>query len=603
MKKQALKIFALTIILTVTVILAASCSAISGLMGGACDHEGYLTRVSARAADCATEGWDAYEACSHCGYTTKVSIEPLGHIYGEYIPVDNGTHYRVCARNSDHRITEPCSGGNADSASLPICEFCNSEYSFKIRAGNSDYGYRALAEYPSGDKMQQLYRALTATAEGFLVNDSHISPENGYYVIGEYDLTEYSLSTDEAMAVWKVFYVSTPAYYWLDASVVTRGDSTLVLTIADDYANGAYRRECDVAIEEMRDECSALIDDGMTDLEKAMVITEYIVKNIEYAYESDGKTPVDDMWAHSMTGFAMRGFGVCEAYAKSFMYLCELNGVECIIGTGYGKNEAHAWNYVQLDGEWYGADITWTDNSGDEAVFDYFGLSAKSIFADHTSHSSTVLNSDFIYKTPDLADKDIDPTALYKNGEYVGMYMSIDSAFLAMTDPSAEYEINIGYFSFMVGSPVHSVTATKTPDVKKLTVTGKNQFVGEEYLDNNSVLALPPSFTLDCDLVLKNVRVEQVGTGAKGEINLSGNTLTLDGKSVQIIPRITGLDAGSILHVNTQGKSYMTGGVNIYSLVSDDDMSVFGADSYIKYSNTDDYYTQNGAKVRIENKT
>ena len=565
-------------------------------------HEHTLVNGDAKMVTCTTEGWPAYEYCTQCSYTTKEIIEPLGHAYGEYVSIGNGTHYRVCANNPAHKLTELCSGGSSSDGNLPKCEFCKGEYDFAVRPGNTSYGYHALGSYPSGKGMQSLYREMTATAEDFFTSDKDIAAEGAYHVIGEYDLTKHNLTLNEAMAVWKVFYVSNPAYYWLDASVVTRGDTTLVLTIADDYASGAYRRTCDAAIERIKNECAALVTDGMTDLEKAMIITEYIIKGMYYAYEDDGITPVDDMWAHSMAGFAMHGSGVCETYAKSFMYLCQLNGVECIIGSGMGRGEAHAWNYVKLDGEWYGADITWTDNSGEVAVYDYFGLSDASIHSDHISHSSTDFDSKFIYECPTLATKDIEPTALYKSGAYVGMYKSIDEAFAAMTDENAEYEINIGYFSFMVGAPVHSVASASTPNVKKLTVTGANQVLGENYLDNNSIIVLPESFALTSDVTFKNLHVK-AAENKGSEIKLQGNTLTLVGNSVILESRVIGTENDSAVAILTVDKAYLVGGVNVYRLTSEDHKTVFGTDSSIKNANFTQYYTQNGAKVKIENKT
>ena len=43
----------------------------------------------------------------------------------------------------------------------------------------------------------------------------------------------------------------------------------------------------------------------------------------------------------------------------------ELN-IPCVLVSGIGTNsagetEAHAWNYVQLNGAWYAIDVTWDD--------------------------------------------------------------------------------------------------------------------------------------------------------------------------------------------------------------------------------------------------
>ena len=57
---------------------------------------------------------------------------------------------------------------------------------------------------------------------------------------------------------------------------------------------------------------------------------------------------------------------VCEGYAKTFKYIMDGLGIPCILVSGTGTNssgetESHMWNYVQIDGAWYGIDATWDD--------------------------------------------------------------------------------------------------------------------------------------------------------------------------------------------------------------------------------------------------
>ena len=563
-------------------------------------HTHSFVSVSAKAPTCTESGYDAYEYCTECNYTGKVVKNALGHAWGNYTSAGNGTHTATCANDPAHQLVESCSGGNYSGNSLPICQFCNTEYDFAARPGNSTYGYHALGIYASGKNMQKLYKAFASVSEDFYNSKEDLKPDDKYYVIGEFDVNDYSLTLDEAKGVWKAFYVSSPAYYWLDAMIVTRGDSIL-LTVAPNYASASYRRECDAAIEKMTNDCALLTKDLETELDKAIAIVSFIVKGMEYAYEKDGVTPVDDMWAHNITGLAMHESGVCEAYAKSFAYFCALNGIECAMGSGFGGGEAHAWNYVKIDGEWYGADITWTDNSGDEVVFDKFGLSGASIFADHTSHQSTTPNGEFIYKAPTLANKDMKLTALYKNGEKVGMYKSVDDAFAAMTDTEAEYEINIAYYSSYVGALTHTLNSASTPNVKKLVISGKSEYVGDGYLDNNTVLYLRESLTLGSEVELRNLHIDIYDGVGNPVINLNGNTLTLSGESVYVYTKIAGLETDSMLAASTERGAYVIGGIDIYRLEVKSDDIVLGADSHIVYGSYDNIRIYSGVEVDIEN--
>ena len=566
-------------------------------------HEHSFETAEAKPVTCTSDGWEAYQYCTECNYDTKIVIKAFGHAYGEYESLGNGKHKRVCANDPSHVLTEPCSGGSSSDGSLPICEYCNTEYELAARPGNSTYGYYALGEYASGEGMQFLYKAMITVCEEFFVSYDDVSPDGNYYVIGEFDLDDYSLSLDEGMAVWKVFYVSNPAYYWLDASVVTRGDDALLLTIDAEYASASRRRTCDDAIEKMVADCALLIEDGMSDIERAMAITAYIVTNMEYAYESDGVTPEGDMWAHNMTGLAVHGWGVCEAYAKSFMYLCLLNNVECIMGSGFGGGEAHAWNYVKLGEEWYGADITWTDNSGDAVVYDKLGLSSTTFYRDHTPHSSTNLGVQFTYKAPELADKDIELTALYKDGERAGVYKSIDDAFAAMTDSEAEYMIDIGYYSSFIGATTHTINAKETPSVKKLTIMGKNEYVGEGYLDNNSIINMRSGLTLNSDVELQDLHTVIYDGVGICPVNVGKYTLTLSGKSVYLDNRILASDSASLIVSATERGAYVYGGIDAYKLTATSGITVVGADSHFVYASREKLRVYSGVKVTIDNET
>lgn len=58
--------------------------------------------------------------------------------------------------------------------------------------------------------------------------------------------------------------------------------------------------------------------------------------------------------------------GCCMAYAYSFMYLCNLVDIPCILV----QNDIHQWNKVYVDGQWWDVDVT-GDDTGDEIQLRY----------------------------------------------------------------------------------------------------------------------------------------------------------------------------------------------------------------------------------------
>ncbi|MGN0361590.1 MAG: transglutaminase domain-containing protein [Bilifractor sp.] len=61
---------------------------------------------------------------------------------------------------------------------------------------------------------------------------------------------------------------------------------------------------------------------------------------------------------------------VCDGYSYAYEYLLQQAGITCTRVGGYAGQdensmEAHSWNLVQLDGEWYEVDPTWDDQDSD----------------------------------------------------------------------------------------------------------------------------------------------------------------------------------------------------------------------------------------------
>lgn len=61
---------------------------------------------------------------------------------------------------------------------------------------------------------------------------------------------------------------------------------------------------------------------------------------------------------------------MCEGYARAMKVLCDKAGIPCVLvsGTAYNSSnsagEAHMWNSIQLDDNWYAVDVTWNDPMG-----------------------------------------------------------------------------------------------------------------------------------------------------------------------------------------------------------------------------------------------
>ena len=148
------------------------------------------------------------------------------------------------------------------------------------------------------------------------------------------------------------------------------------------------------------------------------MIHDYICKNNFYQYDESGK-PDSSIASHSIVGIADMNpstGGVCECYAKVYLYLSNLIDLESIIVIGVTHEDGsggHAWNYTKIDGKWYGVDSTWDDQ--DKKIYHDFFLASSDFMAhsskrwDNAMHipgeSDYTLDPNFFQvKTPELAD-------------------------------------------------------------------------------------------------------------------------------------------------------------------------------------------------------
>lgn len=128
-------------------------------------------------------------------------------------------------------------------------------------------------------------------------------------------------------------------------------------------AEGFYSKE-DVdryqqQIEQEKNKILGMVN-GKSDYEKLKIIHDYLIENVEY----DSTLLEDNIY--NIYGALINKKCVCEGYAKTYQYLMNELGINNVIVIGTGTNsknetENHAWNYVQLNGNWYAVDVTWDD--------------------------------------------------------------------------------------------------------------------------------------------------------------------------------------------------------------------------------------------------
>lgn len=176
--------------------------------------------------------------------------------------------------------------------------------------------------------------------------------------VSAYGFTKSDLATFQAVYYGVVndhpefYYVKTAYRYWSYSS----GE---IVSVEPQYMDYDFDDE---AFQQATQEAMSLIDDDMTEVEKALVLHDYIAVTCAYDYDNYKAGTLPEMVYNSYGALVERS-AVCQGYALAYKYLLGQAGIQAYMVSSKSMN--HAWNIVRLDGEYYQADVTWDDPTSD----------------------------------------------------------------------------------------------------------------------------------------------------------------------------------------------------------------------------------------------
>ncbi|MEO5572669.1 MAG: transglutaminase domain-containing protein, partial [Bacteroidia bacterium] len=111
--------------------------------------------------------------------------------------------------------------------------------------------------------------------------------------------------------------------------------------------------------------------DFSTESEKVRAVYVWVANNISYNTEKyfAGRNRLSELSGEQVEGESAEEIissrqAVCEGYSNLLKALCTKAGISCevIEGIGRPENDAdlHAWNAIDIDGEWKLLDVTWS---------------------------------------------------------------------------------------------------------------------------------------------------------------------------------------------------------------------------------------------------
>ncbi len=110
-------------------------------------------------------------------------------------------------------------------------------------------------------------------------------------------------------------------------------------------------------------------------------------------------------------GALVKGESLCEGYARSVKAVLDSLGVTSVLVQGVlkdtdGSENLHMWNYVQIDGKWYGLDATADDGMKEGTGSDAYLLVDSSVMGKYHIPDGVMSESGFRFTYPKLAEGD-----------------------------------------------------------------------------------------------------------------------------------------------------------------------------------------------------
>ena len=263
------------------------------------------------------------------------------------------------------------------------------------------YSYNQLNE-----KQQYIYDAVITAAER-LKTDVPLS-------------TIMEITADDYCEVYQQIYNDEHALFYIDTKMqYAMNTSTQKLASAIIYYKYSDKKilEMQKAIEEEAKRVLDGVTPKMTENETVKYFHDYLASNVVYDETAEN--------CRDIYGVFVDKKAICGGYSKAFSYLCDKVGIETITVTGDADGEAHMWNMVKIDGQWYNIDVTYAvteSELGSYVRYDYFCVNdamladTRSIYEQiYTYPKATAEDCNFFVKNGLVADSWEDVRAMLIN--------------------------------------------------------------------------------------------------------------------------------------------------------------------------------------------
>ena len=213
----------------------------------------------------------------------------------------------------------------------------------------------------------------------------------------------------------QIFYIEKWGWSYYSSGEVVE----LRFTYDDSVENiRTKQKKVDQAVEEALESVDT---SSMTEEEIALAFHDYLAANIAYDYDNLQNSTLPE-YAYDIYGAFVEKKAVCQGYALAYMYLLQKENISCGIASSQAAN--HAWNVIEIDGNWYHADATWDDPVYDNlgrVMHNYFLISTDTLLSDEAKKSDYITETPITESYQEATDKSLEDE-FWTNSETVIHY-------------------------------------------------------------------------------------------------------------------------------------------------------------------------------------
>ncbi len=279
----------------------------------------------------------------------------------------------------------------------------------KLQLDNSDYYYNYLTE-----DQKKIY---SAVARGVNKLDREI-------LVSKYELEDVDSASNDAREAINAFLADHPEVFYMNSQyTISITESILGKTLKLEL-NYRVANESDLnnQIDRIYSSMQEIVDPIMdkSDYEKELYIHDYLAKNVKYYSDFEDEDNILDKY-HTIYAAIIDKEAVCDGISKTYQLILGMVGIESQLVTGHLSGTPHAWNIVNIDGNWLHVDIT-----SDKYIKDENGNTIEAV------HTYFNVNTDFISNTHKIEKMDIIPESTSLEYTYYaksGSYIKTDESF------------------------------------------------------------------------------------------------------------------------------------------------------------------------------